>query len=221
MPGSGRNTPDLSHALPVPLCRGKRHGTLEHPLLLLRLASCRLPARTRNLVERAAPRGSPDGSGSLPAPDLPEESLSRSHPDLLAEPPHRRLFDSARWTHHSVGHSCARTLRSQLARGPRLPPAMRPVVGVRPRFLWPTSGEVGRAWHVRIDKLTQKADFDLLVPMEGRSGPMNFFVAASSDVLIQFSRWLTEQFPRGHAVLVSLTATTSPTDQDRSRAISG
>src|SRR5207244_3117022 len=64
---------------------------------------------------------------------------------------------------------------------------------IRPRLLWPVSNEDGLSWHVRIDRKTDGADFDLLVRMEDRFRPKDYFVATSVDVAFRFPHWLNDR----------------------------
>jgi hypothetical protein len=66
---------------------------------------------------------------------------------------------------------------------------------VRLRFLWLTLAEVGRVWRMRVDRLCTENDFDLLVRMEDRLPPLDFFLAPPADVVIRFPQCLTEQIP--------------------------
>ena len=66
---------------------------------------------------------------------------------------------------------------------------------IRLRFLWPTLGEVGRVWRIRVDALSTERDLDLLVRMEERSRAMDFFLVPPADLVIRFPQCLTEQIP--------------------------
>jgi hypothetical protein len=66
---------------------------------------------------------------------------------------------------------------------------------IRLRFLWPTLGEVGRVWRIRVDTLGAENDFDLLVRMEERSRAMDFFLVPPADVVIRFPQCLIEKIP--------------------------
>jgi DNA invertase Pin-like site-specific DNA recombinase len=77
---------------------------------------------------------------------------------------------------------------------------------VRVRVLWPTLGEVGRVWRIRIERLSAEYDFDLLVRMEDRLRAMDFFLVPPADVVIRFPQWLTEQMPADLACFRSQSA---------------
>jgi hypothetical protein len=64
---------------------------------------------------------------------------------------------------------------------------------IRLRFLWPTVGEAGRVWPIRVERLNTANDFELLVRMLDRSQPMDYFLASPGDVVIRFPQWLAEQ----------------------------
>ena len=66
---------------------------------------------------------------------------------------------------------------------------------IRLRLLWPTIGEVGQAWRIRVERISRDVDFDLLVRMEERFRPKDFFVVPPADVVIRFPQWLTQQIP--------------------------
>lgn len=66
---------------------------------------------------------------------------------------------------------------------------------VRLRLLWPTFGEVGQAWRIRVERISRDVDFDLLVRMEDRSRPKDFFVVPPADVVVRFPQWLTQEIP--------------------------
>jgi hypothetical protein len=68
-----------------------------------------------------------------------------------------------------------------------------PELRVRLRFLWPTLGEVGRVWRIRVDRLSTENDLDLIVRMEDLSRPLDFFLVPPADVVIRFPQWLTEK----------------------------
>jgi hypothetical protein len=63
---------------------------------------------------------------------------------------------------------------------------------VRLRLLWPTFGEVGDAWRIRVERISRDVDFDLLVRMEDWLRPKDFFVVPPADVVVRFPQWLTE-----------------------------
>lgn len=66
---------------------------------------------------------------------------------------------------------------------------------MRPRLLWPIFGEVGQAWRIRVEGISPDVDFDLLVRMEDRFLPKDFFVVPPADVVVRFPQWLTQQIP--------------------------
>ena len=66
---------------------------------------------------------------------------------------------------------------------------------MRLRLLWPTASEFGPAWLIRVNKLGQQADLDLLVRMESRERPVDYFIASPADVLVRFPRALTASVP--------------------------
>jgi hypothetical protein len=70
-----------------------------------------------------------------------------------------------------------------------------PELRMRLRLLWPTAGEAGQAWHIRVERISRDVDFDLLVRMEDRFRPKDFFVVPPADVVVRFPQWLTEQIP--------------------------
>jgi hypothetical protein len=70
-----------------------------------------------------------------------------------------------------------------------------PELRMRLRLLWPTAGEVGQAWRIRVERISRDVDFDLLVRMEDRFQPKDFFVVSPADVVVRFPQWLTEQIP--------------------------
>ena len=70
-----------------------------------------------------------------------------------------------------------------------------PELRMRLRLLWPTFGEVGQAWRIRVERISRAVDFDLLVRMEDRFRPKDFFVVPPADVVIRFPQWLSEQIP--------------------------
>lgn len=66
---------------------------------------------------------------------------------------------------------------------------------MRLRFLWPTIGEAGHVWPIRVDRLSTEYDFELLVRMEDRSQPMDFFLVPPAEVVVRFPQWLAETIP--------------------------
>jgi DNA invertase Pin-like site-specific DNA recombinase len=70
-----------------------------------------------------------------------------------------------------------------------------PELRMRLRLLWPTVGEAGQAWRIRVERISRDVDFDLLVRMEDRFQPKDFFVVPPADVVVRFPQWLTEQIP--------------------------
>ena len=70
-----------------------------------------------------------------------------------------------------------------------------PGLRVRLRLLWPTFAEVGQVWRIRVERISRDVDFDLLVRMEDRFQPRDFFVVPPADVVVRFPQWLTQQIP--------------------------
>ena len=70
-----------------------------------------------------------------------------------------------------------------------------PQFRMRLRLLWPMLGEVGQAWRIRVERVSREVDFDLVVRMEDRFRPKDFFVASPADVVGRFPQCLTEQIP--------------------------
>jgi DNA invertase Pin-like site-specific DNA recombinase len=66
---------------------------------------------------------------------------------------------------------------------------------IRLRFLWPTFGELGRMWRIRVGRLSTENDFDLLVRMKDRFQLLDLFLVPPADVVIRFPQWLTEETP--------------------------
>ncbi len=66
---------------------------------------------------------------------------------------------------------------------------------VRLRLLWPTFGEVGQAWRIRVERISRDVDFDLLVRMEEQFRAKDFFVVPPADVVVRFPQWLTQEIP--------------------------
>lgn len=64
-----------------------------------------------------------------------------------------------------------------------------------PALSVPTLGEFGRMWRIRVDKLSTKNNFDLLVRMNGASQRMDFLLVPPADVVIRFPQCLTDQVP--------------------------
>jgi hypothetical protein len=63
---------------------------------------------------------------------------------------------------------------------------------VRLRLLWPTLGEVGQVWSLRLERISRYVDFDLIVRMEELSRPKDFFIAPPADVVVRFPRCLID-----------------------------
>jgi hypothetical protein len=70
-----------------------------------------------------------------------------------------------------------------------------PELRIRLRLLWPTFGELGQVWRIRVERISRNVDFDLLVRMEERFRPKDFFVVPPPDVVVRFPQWLTQQIP--------------------------
>lgn len=66
---------------------------------------------------------------------------------------------------------------------------------MRVRLLWPTFGEVGQTWRIRVERISRDVEFDLLVRMEELFRPKDYFVVPPADVVIRFPQWLTLQIP--------------------------
>jgi hypothetical protein len=66
---------------------------------------------------------------------------------------------------------------------------------IRLRLLWPTCGEVGRVWRIRVERISGSVDFDLLVRMEDLSRPKDFFLVPPADVIVRFPHWLIDPIP--------------------------
>ena len=66
---------------------------------------------------------------------------------------------------------------------------------MRLRLLWPTLGEVGDTWRLRVEKISRDVDFDLLVRMEGRTRAKDFFIVPPADVAVRFPQWLCDRVP--------------------------
>ena len=66
---------------------------------------------------------------------------------------------------------------------------------MRVRLLWPTFGEVGQVWRIRVDKIKRDVDFDLLVRMEELFRPKDFFIVEPADLVIRFPHWLIDPVP--------------------------
>jgi hypothetical protein len=70
-----------------------------------------------------------------------------------------------------------------------------PGLRMRLRLLWPTVGEVGQVWRIRVERISRDVDFDLLVRMEELFRPKDFFVVPPADVVARFPHWLAEPIP--------------------------
>jgi hypothetical protein len=93
-------------------------------------------------------------------------------------------------------------------------------VSIRVRLLWPMTAEFGQAWRIRVERISRDVDFDLLVRMEDRFRPRDFFVAPPADVVVRFPQWMTEQVQtdlarfwcRSPAQLLEIIRTLNPRD---------
>lgn len=66
---------------------------------------------------------------------------------------------------------------------------------VRVRLLWPTVGEVGQVWRIRVEQIKRDVEFDLLVRMEELFRPKDFFIVQPADLVIRFPHWLIDPVP--------------------------
>lgn len=66
---------------------------------------------------------------------------------------------------------------------------------MRVRPLWPTDGEIGQVWRIRVDQIKRDVDFDLLVRMEELSRPRDFFLVEPAELVIRFPQWLVDPVP--------------------------
>jgi hypothetical protein len=70
-----------------------------------------------------------------------------------------------------------------------------PGLKMRVRLLWPTAGEVGQVWRIRVEQIKRDVEFDLLVRMEELSRPKDFFIVEPADLVIRFPHWLIDPVP--------------------------
>jgi DNA invertase Pin-like site-specific DNA recombinase len=114
---------------------------------------------------------------------------------------HKALFERARQRRENArefGLAIAQKLREGghlVTFDGRLNVINFPNLRVRLRLLWPTFGEVGQAWRIRVERISREVDVDLLVRMEDRFRPKDFFVVPPTDVVVRFPQWLTQQIP--------------------------
>ena len=66
---------------------------------------------------------------------------------------------------------------------------------MRVRLLWPTVGEVGQVWRIRVEQIKRDVEFDLLIRMEELSRPKDFFIVKPADLVIRFPHWLIDPVP--------------------------
>ena len=70
-----------------------------------------------------------------------------------------------------------------------------PGLTMRIRLLWPTNGEVGQVWRIRVEQIKRDVEFDLLIRMEALSKPKDFFIVEPADLVIRFPHWLIDPVP--------------------------
>jgi hypothetical protein len=66
---------------------------------------------------------------------------------------------------------------------------------LRVRPIWPTEGEPGRVWRIRVDEIKRDVDFDLVVRMEDIFRPKDFFIVEPADLVVRFPHWLLDPVP--------------------------
>ena len=70
-----------------------------------------------------------------------------------------------------------------------------PRLKMRVRLLWPTDGEFGQVWRIRVEQIKRDVEFDLLVRMEALSRARDFFIVEPADLVVRFPHWLTDPVP--------------------------